>query len=88
MLLDVYFIDQCVTTQAWAPATTFQCPDLCPQRGPTFRGNIADPNEARHYIGCWDGVTAGCVACPAPLLFNEPWNGCLWDGLYNTQPPP
>ena len=76
----------CVTTTEWLPATTFSCPDLCPDKGAEFNGNIADPNNRRHYVGCWEGVTVGCVACPGVLEFNENWNACLYEGKYKTEP--
>uniref|UniRef100_A0A7M5UWT5 Chitin-binding type-2 domain-containing protein n=2 Tax=Clytia hemisphaerica TaxID=252671 RepID=A0A7M5UWT5_9CNID len=78
--------DKCVTTEAWEPATTFECPDKCPHRGPHFNGNIADPNNPHQYVACWHGATVGCIACPKGLLFNEKWNACLFDGKYKTEP--
>eukprot|EP00111_Clytia_hemisphaerica_P003561 TCONS_00010177-protein len=78
--------DDCVTTKPWEPATTFTCPDECPNRGPDFTGNIADPGNQRQYVGCWNGVTVGCIACPSNLLFNEYENACLFEGKYLTQP--
>uniref|UniRef100_A0A7M5X207 Uncharacterized protein n=1 Tax=Clytia hemisphaerica TaxID=252671 RepID=A0A7M5X207_9CNID len=78
--------DECVTTQPWEPATTFECPDECPNRGYDFNGNIEDPNNRRQYIGCWQGVTVGCVACPGDLEFSEYENACLFVGKYLTKP--
>ena len=78
--------DECITTKKWAPATTFTCPDECPRRGPDFNGNIADPTNSRQYVGCWNGVTVGCVACPGNLEFNEYENACLYEGKFLTQP--
>ena len=78
--------DACVTTKKWHPATTFECPDKCPHRGPHFSGNIEDPNNAHQYVACFHGQTVGCVACPKGLLFNEQWNACLYDGIYKTEP--
>jgi len=78
--------DECVTTKKWEPATTFYCPDMCSNRGPDFSGNMEDPYEARQYIGCWKGVTVGCVACPHDLKFNEEENACLYEGKYLTMP--
>ncbi|XP_066922977.1 uncharacterized protein [Clytia hemisphaerica] len=78
--------DECVTTLPFQPATTFQCPDKCPHRGPKFTGNIADPAEKRQYVACWEGVTVGCVACPGKLEFNESENACLFEGKYITEP--
>ena len=78
--------DDCVTTQEWKPATTFECPDVCPTRGPDFDGNIADPSNKRQYVGCFKGITVGCVACPGVLEFNEKENACLYEGKYLTRP--
>ena len=78
--------DECVTTKKWEPATTFACPDVCPKYGPDFNGNVADPSNARQYVGCWKGVTVGCVACPGNLKFNEYENACLYEGKYLTEP--
>jgi len=77
--------DDCITTQPWHPATTFECPDKCPHRGPHFSGNIADPNNPHQYVACYHGVTVGCIACPRGLKFNEQWNACLYDGIYKTE---
>ena len=81
----LFFIDPCYTTQSWVPEKRFNCPDICPRKGPNFQGNIADPHEKRHYIGCWNGVTMGCVNCPAGTLFNEYENACLYEGKYLTE---
>ena len=78
--------DECVTTKVWKPATTFECPDECPKRGPVYDGNIADPSNKRQYVGCFQGITVGCVACPGDLEFNEYENACLYDGKYITKP--
>ncbi|XP_065659146.1 uncharacterized protein LOC136077008 [Hydra vulgaris] len=84
--------DSCYTTKAWKPQSTFPCPDACPIKGPNFSGNIADnvsnggAGNPFQYIGCWKGVTQGCVICPAGLKFNEQSNACLFDGLYQTKP--
>jgi len=78
--------DECVSTQPWDAATTFDCPDKCPHRGPSFSGNIADPHNAHHYVACWYGQTVGCVPCPKGLKYNEKWNACLFKGLFKTQP--
>ncbi|XP_057290063.1 uncharacterized protein LOC130612731 [Hydractinia symbiolongicarpus] len=78
--------DPCHTTQTWVPEVRYTCPDICPARGPDFKGNIRDSTEPRHYVGCWNGVTVGCVNCPKPLLFNEQENACLWEGKYLTKP--
>ena len=78
--------DDCVTTKKWEPATTFSCPDVCPLYGPEFSGNVEDPENTRQYVGCWKGVTVGCVACPGDLEFNQQWNACLYQGIYKTQP--
>uniref|UniRef100_A0A7M5XDF4 Chitin-binding type-2 domain-containing protein n=2 Tax=Clytia hemisphaerica TaxID=252671 RepID=A0A7M5XDF4_9CNID len=78
--------DECVTTQPWEPATTFYCPDKCPHYGPEFSGNVEDPNNPHQYVACWKGVTVGCIACPAGLLFNQKWNACLYEGKYKTEP--
>ena len=78
--------DECVTTKKWEPATTFECPDKCPHYGPNFNGNIADSSNTRQYIGCWKGITVGCVACPGNLEFNEAENACLYEGKYLTEP--
>ena len=82
----ILFTDECVTTQPWKPATTLPCPDLCPSRGPEFSGNLLDPVNFNQYVACWRGVTAGCIACPKGLEFNEQWNACLFDGIFKTQP--
>ncbi|XP_057290628.1 uncharacterized protein LOC130613295 [Hydractinia symbiolongicarpus] len=78
--------DPCYTTKSWIAPVTYTCPDECPSRGPTFQGNIADPAEDRHFVACWNGVTVGCVNCPAGLLFNEYENACLYEGKYLTKP--
>ncbi|XP_065660410.1 uncharacterized protein LOC100204479 [Hydra vulgaris] len=84
--------DSCYTTKLWKPQTTYPCPDACPNKGPNFSGNIADKvsnggaGNPYQYIGCWLGVTQGCVMCPAGLKFNEQSNACLFDGLYQTKP--
>lgn len=80
------FLDACVTTEKWQPATTFSCPDICPSKGYEFDGNIADPSNKRHYVACWKGMNVGCVACPAGLEFNEQLNACLYEGRYVTEP--
>ena len=77
--------DECVSTAPWAPATTFECPDKCPHRGPNFSGNIADPNNPHQYVACFHGATVGCIACPKGLQFNEKWNACLYEGKYKTE---
>ena len=79
-------LDSCVTTKSWKPAVTYHCPDLCPKYGPDFSGNIYDPFNYQQYIACWNGVTVGCVACPAGLEFNEQQNACLYHGQYFTEP--
>ena len=68
--------DDCVTTQIFKPATTLQCPDRCPFQDPDFSGNIADPNNDRHYIACWKGLTVSCIACPGQLKYNVKENLC------------
>ena len=78
--------DEYYTTKKWEPATTFQCPDICGTKGPKFDGNIADPSNSRQYVGCWKGITVGCVACPGNLEFNEFHNACLFQGKYVTEP--
>ena len=78
--------DDCVTTEPWTPATTFECPDACPNRGPHFSGNIADPSNPHQYVACFHGATVGCIACPKGLQFNEKWNACLYSGIYKTEP--
>ena len=80
--------DQCQSTSAWVTGTrpSLTCHDLCPSRGPLFKGNIADPDEKRHYVACWYGVTAGCVDCPGGLYFNEKEQACLYQGQYFTKP--
>jgi hypothetical protein len=77
--------DDCVTTEKWHPATTFECPDKCPHYGPNHSGNVADPYNPRQYVACWKGVTVGCIACPGVLEFSEKWNACLYEGKYMTQ---
>ena len=77
--------DDCVSTEPWTPATTFECPDKCPHNGPHFSGNIKDPQNNRQYVACWKGQTVGCVACPNNLLYNEEWNACLFEGKYVTE---
>ena len=77
--------DECVTTQPWEPATTFECPDKCPARGPHFSGNIGDRHNPHQYIACFHGQTVGCIACPKGLQFNEKWNACLYEGKYKTE---
>jgi len=81
-----YLLDECVTTQRWEPATTFQCPDACSAYGPRHSGNVADQQNSRQYVACWKGVTVGCVACPGELEYNQQWNACLYEGIYKTQP--
>jgi len=81
--------DSCYTTQPYTQSTlpAFDCPSgRCPSRDEDFSGNVADPNERRHYIACWKGMVTGCVTCPYPLLFNEEENSCLYDGKYMTEP--
>ena len=79
-------LDDCYTTESWKPHSTFTCPDLCQRDGKKQSGNLADPNNGKHYVGCWEGTKVGCVVCPAGLLFNEEYNACLYDGLYVTRP--
>ena len=78
--------DECVTTKKWAPATTFSCPDMCPGRGHDFSGNMYDPYNTHQYVACWQGVTVGCIICPANLKFNQEENACLYEGKYFTEP--
>ena len=60
------------------------CPDLCPGIGNNFSGNVRDPANDRHYVGCWQGRTVGCQRCPANLIFNEAINQCVYpDSLPN-----
>ncbi|XP_057290638.1 uncharacterized protein LOC130613306 [Hydractinia symbiolongicarpus] len=80
--------DPCHTTKPWIPEKRYKCPDVCPGKGPHYTGNVADHHNSLHYVGCWKGVTVGCVNCPAPLKFNEAENACLWEGKYVTQPLP
>ena len=63
--------DQCVTEP---PMTG--CPDECPKRGVDFTGNIAHPNNEKKFIGCWRGVTVGCMDCPGESVFIEKYNVC------------
>ncbi|XP_066925987.1 uncharacterized protein [Clytia hemisphaerica] len=77
--------DECLTTEAWKPASTYDCPDICGRMGPEGRMNIRDPQQPRQYVACWNGMTVGCVKCPGNLLFNETFNACLYDGKYWTQ---
>ncbi|XP_066918702.1 uncharacterized protein [Clytia hemisphaerica] len=79
--------DECVTSKPFKPATTFACPDICPQQGPKFSGNINDPNQPRQYVACWKGVTVGCISCPPKLVFNRRWNACLHSGGFKQVPP-
>ena len=81
-------LDACYTTAAWTPEERYDCPDECKKYGYDFQGNVADPNEKRHYVGCWNGATMGCVNCPKGLLFNQQWNACLYDGIHFTRPDP
>ena len=78
--------DECITTRKWAPATTFDCPDACPEYGPDYSKNVADKSNDRQYVACWKGVTVGCIACPGNLKFNEAQNACLYEGKYLTEP--
>uniref|UniRef100_A0A7M5UQ97 Chitin-binding type-2 domain-containing protein n=1 Tax=Clytia hemisphaerica TaxID=252671 RepID=A0A7M5UQ97_9CNID len=78
--------DACFTTKPWKPVKSYICPDMCPNRGHNFSGNIPDPYIPYQYIACWKGVTIGCVKCPSNLQFNEEANACLYDGLYYTKP--
>ena len=74
----VFLLDPCYTTKA-PPITviTYACPSTeCSARGKKFSGNIADPNQPRHYIACWKGRTVACMNCPANLQFNEAKNRC------------
>lgn len=78
--------DDCITTNKWVPAVTFQCPDECPHRGPEYSGNVQDPHNNKQYVACWQGTTVGCVACPGGLEYNESWNACLYEGKFVTKP--
>jgi len=78
--------DECVTTKPWEPATTFECPDICPDFGPHFSGNVGDPYNSKQYVACWKGQTVGCIACPYGLDFNAKENACLYMGKYVTEP--
>ena len=82
----VMLLDSCLTTKKWNPAVTYQCPDVCPQSGHDFTGNMYDPYTAKQYVACWKGVTVGCVVCPSGLEFNQERNACLYHGLYFTEP--
>ena len=77
--------DPCVTTKIWTPDATYQCPDLCANYGPKYSGNMYDPDNLKHYIACWEGITVGCVNCPKGLLYNEKENACLYEGKYYTE---
>ena len=78
--------DDCVTTDKWHPAVTYECPDVCPKYGYDFSGNVNDPHNPRQYVACWEGVTVGCIACPSGLWFNQKWNACLYEGKFKTLP--
>ena len=77
--------DDCVTTLPFQPATTFACPDKCPHAGKHFTGNLADPNNPHQYVGCYQGQTVGCIACPKGLLYNQDWDACLYEGKFKTE---
>ena len=77
--------DECTTTKPWTPRKVFDCPDMCGKMGPKYAGNMADPVENHHYVACWEGMTIGCVECPANLIFNEKENTCLYEGKYWTE---
>uniref|UniRef100_A0A7M5UWF6 Chitin-binding type-2 domain-containing protein n=1 Tax=Clytia hemisphaerica TaxID=252671 RepID=A0A7M5UWF6_9CNID len=79
--------DDCVTTLPFQPATTFACPDKCPHAGKHFTGNLADPNNPHQYVGCYQGQTVGCIACPKGLLYNQDWDACLYEGKFKTEHP-
>ena len=78
--------DACVTTEKWHPAPKLECPDICPKYGHKFSGNVADGKNPDQYVACWNGITAGCIKCPAGLLFNEKWNACLYEGKFKSLP--
>jgi len=59
---------------------------MCAKMGHEYQGNMADPVEGHHYVSCWNGITVGCVTCPADLIFNEKENACLYEGKYMTRP--
>ena len=82
-----FFVDECVTSKPFKPATTFACPDICPKEGPHFSGNLPDPHQPRQYVACWKGVTVGCITCPQRLIFNRRWNACLYEGNSKQIPP-
>jgi len=90
IILSTYFyiyciVDECVTTKPYEGAVTYFCPDKCPRMGVKFQGNIADPYNKQHYIACWNGLTVGCINCPANLEFSEEENACLYSGIYLTE---
>ena len=74
------------TVKTQPPMQRQHCPDLCPRRGPDFKGNIEDPYNPNHFVACWLGRTVGCLDCPANLQFNEEKQKCLYDGIYEIQP--
>jgi len=78
--------EDCVTTKPWEPVVTYHCPDMCGSRGHKHSGNIQDPYNNAQYIACWNGITVGCIKCPASLLFNEDENACLYEGIHLTEP--
>lgn len=77
--------DDCSTTKPWLPATSFSCPNECARRGHKFSGNVVDPYQPRQYVACWEGMTVGCIACPAELIFNEETNACLEEDQHNGE---
>ena len=85
-MLLVFSLDACVTTVAFQPAATVECPDICPGYGPEYDGNVEDPSHSFQYVACWKGTTVGCISCPSGLQFNEAMNACLYDGKHVKLP--
>ena len=63
--------DECTTIQT--EASTANCPDVCPQYGPTFSGNVPLPSSQWSFAVCFNGITVECVAWPVGFEFNEKW---------------
>ena len=69
-------------TTANAQQQPWECPDLGPNYGPSFSGNVADPDNPYQYVAIWEGVTIGCVPCPTDLVFDEAQNLCVYNALF------
>ena len=80
LLLAAVLIFPTANAQSTPPPLPWECPDLGPSYGPSFSGNVSDPNNPYQYVAIWEGVTVGCIACPEGMKYDEQQNLCIYDG--------